>query len=146
MAEFVFQSNMLPVIIFVCLFFIALGYIAYISYKKHLLCTFQNEKIDYFRSKILQLLLDEGYSVEEKKGMLHIQKNYFTCVDLHFKQNAAQLEVYWVSSTTTLAWALIILGWITIGILTIIVALLSDFFSRDFAKDTIYQLLKKMSN
>lgn len=131
-------------IIGVILFIAGLGFLVYISCKKYLLDVFPNENVDTFRQRLISLFLKKGWKVEEKKERIHIESGSFTAVDLHFKQNEQNVEVYSVSSATTLAWVLIAIGIFFFAIITFIVAFVADNNSRSFAKNTIRRLLAEI--
>jgi hypothetical protein len=124
-------------------FFLVLGFLIYVSCKKYFLEVFPNEDVNSFRQKLTQLFLNKKWNVEEKKGRIHVESGSFTAVDLHFKQNGQNVEIYYVSSATGFAWVLIILGIFLLTILTIIVALVADSNSRSFAKNIIHPILIK---
>ena len=131
-------------IIGVFIFIFVLAFLVYISCKKYFLEVFPNQNIDSFKQRLIQLFYEKGWNVEVKKGRVHVESGSFTAVDLHFKQNGPNVEIYYVSSATILTWALMIIGIFVLTIMTIIVALVADSNSRNFANDIIRPLLLKI--
>ena len=124
------------------MFIIILAVTIYFTSKKHLLDTFPNEEVSAFRNKAVNMFQNEGYKVREKGEKVIIEKGSLTSAGLYFKQNGLQVDVYRFSTATALAWILIAFGIVLMGIVTLIIAVISESNSVNFAEDTLRPLLK----
>ena len=127
------------------IFIVVLAIIVIIFSKKQLIDTFHNEDLSVFQPKLIKKLQDKGHNVKKKGDKIFVEKGALTSIGLYFKQNDKKLETYRFSSATDFAWILIAFGIIfSMGIVTLIIAVISEINSANFSKETIVPLLKEL--
>lgn len=117
--------------------------IYYISSKKYLLASFPNKEVNSFRNESIQKFAEQGFKIDDKGDKLHLENGTMTAADLIFAQNGNQVEIYRQNSATVVAWILIIVGAIFFLILALIIGIISDSNSKNFAENTILPLLQE---
>lgn len=126
----------------IVVFLISVVVLVILVSKKYKLATFPNRNLTYFQQNALGLLGNKGYKVVDKKKGFHIEKGPFTAAGIIFEQNGSDVVVYRYSSSTNITLILEIIGFIILGILTIIVGIISEYNSINFAKKEIKPLLE----
>jgi len=129
----------LPVIFLIGLTIIL---IIYSTSKKYLIDIFQNEEVSNFRQKTINILCEQSYKIKEKKEKIYVESGSLTATSLYFKQKDNNIEFYRTNTATPTAWILFVIGIFTALIVSIIIGILSETNSKNFAEKTILPLLK----
>lgn len=132
----------LPIII---VLIIAVILIFYIVSKKYLLGTFPNKEVNSFRNEAIQKFTQQEFKIDDKGDKLHLENGTLTATNLFFSQNGNQVDVYRQNSATAIAWILIIIGAFFFLIAALIIGIISDSNSKNFAENTILPLLEERS-
>jgi len=118
--------------------------IAYLVSKKRLLASFYTIAPERLKSTLVDLLKERGYKFVEKENRFHVEKGSFTAIDLFIEEDIDGVNLWYRSSGTALAWILIFIGIFFFGILALIIGIISEINSRDFAEKELLTALKDL--
>jgi hypothetical protein len=124
------------------IFIIAFIFIIIILSKKYLLDSFPNKDASSLRQDAIRKFNNEGFRIKNKGKKLYVEKGTLTATTLYFEQKGNQVDIYRANTATPAAWILIIVGALFFIVLALIIGIISDNNSKDFAEKTILPLLK----
>jgi len=132
--------------LFVCLtpiviMTIAIILIIIIASKKHLMTVVPNREINSFRMEALQKFRNKDFKIKEKGDKIYIEKGTFTATNIFLIQKNDKIEIYRQNSATTITWILVVVGAFFFLILALVVGIISDSNSKNFAENEILPLL-----
>ena len=136
----------LPILIILgIVFIIAL----YIFEKKELLISFPGKNKEPLKENIVDLMRKKGLKARKIGTGICVEKYSIltlTSANLYLKQDGKQVKVYGGCNVSIFGWILLfaLFFWWSFGIATIIVAIILDFNSKNFAQKTLLPILKEL--
>ena len=137
------HNQLFIILIFFCLLVLSIGVIAILSLSKKLLISFQNTSVDVIKNKIYKKLNGKNYNLKTTDKKIHIEKSNFKALNLLFKQNGNNVEVYWEISQSRDGGVLIIIAVLIFGISLILIQL-ADLKSKELKRE-ILPLLEEIN-
>jgi len=111
--------------------------------KKYELIVIPNENVENFKNTSKKIFTKQEYKVEERKKYLYVESSSFTATKLFFKQDGANIIVHRASSSTPTADIIMVAGVLISGLIVpLIISIIIEIKSKNFAKEEIHNLLK----
>jgi len=113
-------NQLFIILIFFCLLVLSIGVIAVLSLSKKLLISYQNTSVNIIKNKIFKVLNEKNYNLKSTDKKIHVEKSNFKALNLLFKQNENNVDVYWEVSQSQKGGVFIIITILIFGIALIL--------------------------
>jgi len=124
--------------------FIIFLVILFILSRKVLVDKYPGGDFTQLQQSVITRFQEKNIKVKIRGNKLYLQNGSFSSAGLFLKQTDQGVEIYRFSSATDIAWILIAVGIVTWGLITVVVAFISECNSRKFMKEIIVPLLKEL--
>ena len=130
------HNQIFIIFLFVALIILSIGVIAILSLSKKLLISFQNTSVDIIKNKIFKVLREKNYNIKSTDKKIHVEKSNFKALNLLFKQNGNNVDVYWEVSQSRKGGIFIIITILIFGV-SLILWQLADLKAKELKREIL---------